>query len=103
MFFKKPTDKEKEKEPLLVNSEEAAPRTADDVAVQAELPDLPRRKNSDFTFLNNVTFFEVYLLFIGALASLVQGLMPLGFYFYFGKLVSLSRGRLCCLVKLNCF
>src|SRR5690349_6550860 len=59
----------------------------EEVAKVAELPALKKRENSDFTFFSNVSFFEAYLLFVGSIASVVQGLMPLAFYFYFGKLV----------------
>jgi len=80
--------KDKEKEKDVENS--LGKDEVEEVATAPELLPLPRRSNSDFTFFSNFTFFETYLLFVGALGSVVQGFMPLGFYFYFGKLVDFA-------------
>ena len=95
-FKRNPKDIEEvqEKEPLLSNgdshTEENKPTIEDALIPSEALPELPKMTNSGFTFFSNVTWFEFYLLFIGALGALVQGFMPLGFYFYFGKLVNSS-------------
>lgn len=73
------------------------PTIEDGIVPPLDLPPLPKRTHSDFTFFNNVTFFEFYLLALGALGALVQGFIPLGFYFYFGKLVPTTFFLILCI------
>lgn len=82
-----------EKKPLLSNGDEedgfSIQQNDGEEVVKSTDPSslLKKREHSDFSFFSNVSFFELYLLLVGSVASITQGLMPLAFYFYFGKLV----------------
>lgn len=45
------------------------------------------RRGRPYRFFSNVKWYEYFILLLAVGAALVQGMMPLAFYFYFGKLV----------------
>ncbi len=81
-----------EKKPLLaVSAERSAEHNETGTSKHAdEGPDplkLPLGKRKNYYFLSNVLWYEYLLFLVGIAAAVFQGVMPLAFYFYFGKLV----------------
>lgn len=49
-----------------------------------------RKRAHHYSFFNNIYFCEYLFILVGMLASLVQGVVPLSFYYFFGRLVDFS-------------
>jgi ATP-binding cassette subfamily B (MDR/TAP) protein 1 len=58
-------------------------------ATQISIPETiaPGRRGRPYYFFSTIKWYEYIILLLGVGAAVVQGGMPLAFYFYFGKLV----------------